>query len=129
MKGMLDYIYTAKVFHLFDETTQQKMAERLLDLLGALKSSGDEPGSRDYIMFGMHEGQEQEQVMKSRFSSTRYLHSPTSWTKMWSSVLERKYGEEWVKLHVKQDAYLGNVHQFSGHPIYRDFLWSVHITV
>jgi len=136
MKGKINYIHTAAVFHLFDKSTQQEMAERLLDLLNVPERADNEAGFKarggEYIMFGSHDGREQEQVLKDRYGDTRYAHSPTSWIKMWNAILVKKYGEEWVKLRVKQDAYLGKVYEFPekpDYPTYRDLVWSVHITV
>jgi len=135
MKGKIDYIFTSSVFHLFDEATQLKMAECLLGLLDLPERGGDEAKGREYILFGTHDGRHQEQVLKDKFGDKRYAHSPKSWTKMWNSILEKKYGEEWVKSRVKQEAVIASVYKFpEGHkyaefPPYHDFQWSVRITV
>jgi len=132
LEGKLNYIYTAAVFHLFDEATQFKMAERLLDTLAPPERARNDARGREYIMFGMHDGREQEQVLKDRFGSKRYAHSPKSWTKMWNDILIKRYGEDWVKSNVKQEAAMGQVYRFldkPDYPEYHDFQWSVRITV
>jgi hypothetical protein len=108
MKGRVNYIYTAGVFHLFDKETQLKLAERLLDILDIPSQTVALTVNRVCIIFGMHEGREEEQVIKDRYGETRYGHSPISWNRMWEEVIGRRYGDEKVKSHVKLDAHLND---------------------
>jgi len=133
MKGKVDYIYTALVFHLFDESTQSKMADRMLDLLDLPERAGDEAGGRECIVFGMHEGREQEQPLVNRHGGMRYAHSPKSWIKMWVDVLTKRYGEEWVSTKVTQEAFITGPHKVKVDdpvdPFYYDLRWSVRIAI
>jgi len=133
LKGQANYIHTAMVFHLFDQETQLKMAERLVDLLGLPERIDGIASNREYIVFGRHDGRDQEQALESRLGGMRYVHSPRSWMQMWNDILTKRYGEEWVKSKVKQEAFIAGFHTVKEDeplmPVYYDLQWSVRISI
>jgi len=129
--GKVNYIFIADVFHLFDKASQLVMAERLLDVLDISNQTDVQRVNREFIIFGMHEGREEEQVIVDIFGSTRYGHSPASWIEMWEGVIGRRlgYGAEEVKSRVKLEACLGVPVPLIGTTTYQEMIWSVRINL
>ena len=124
--GKVNYIFISAVFHLFDKETQMNLAERLLDILDISNEASSQRVNREYIIFGMHDGREEEQVIVDVFGSTRYGHSPTSWKRMWEELIGKRYGAEKVRLHVKVEARLGDRIPVMGF-VYEEMIWSIRI--
>jgi hypothetical protein len=107
LKGHASVIHASSFFHLFDEGTQKELARRIASLLSK------EPGS---IIFGSSAGEPdgKERVGINPRREQRYLHSPSSWKKLWEteilpgqvevqafhSEIEWNWGEEGTAMQV-----------------------------
>ncbi|KAF9266942.1 hypothetical protein L218DRAFT_758414 [Marasmius fiardii PR-910] len=86
LQGRVSAIHVANVFHLFIEEKQVELALAISSLLSP------RPGS---LIFGVQFGFETPGLYHYR--STRYIHSPESWKKVWQSV----FPEGSVKIEAK----------------------------
>ncbi|KZT57779.1 hypothetical protein CALCODRAFT_482938 [Calocera cornea HHB12733] len=84
LRGQLSFIYTGALFHLFDEPTQRAIALRLCTLWKRA------PGG---VIFGRHQGRKEEGLIPDHMGRLRYAHSPSSWGRMWTEVVEQLEGE------------------------------------
>jgi len=88
LKGKVTHIYAGLLFHLFDESTQTRLARCLAALLYR------NPGA---IIFGRHEGREEAGLISAEDERPRFGHSPESWEKLWRDVFTSLESEEFVK--------------------------------
>jgi len=103
LRGRLTHIYTGSLFHLFDEDNQRALALRLALLL--TRKSGA-------VMFGRHQGMNEEGLIGDHLGRIRYGHSPASWTRMWLDVFTTLEGETFARDKVVIEAKLVEVHHF-----------------
>lgn len=87
LEGILDIIYAASIFHLFDWKEQVRMAERVVGLLKPVKGS---------MVLGRQRGnlQPAEYEHRTNKGGTMFRHNEESWKKMWKQVGE-KTGTTW----------------------------------
>lgn len=113
LRGRIDHFYTGALFHLFDEKTQYALALRVAALLRRA------PGA---VVFGRHQGLEREGYIDDHLGrcvlaygllacadmagSTRYGHSPASWTTLWKKVFAEVESPAWAESHVEVRAEL-----------------------
>ncbi|KAI0746831.1 hypothetical protein C8Q80DRAFT_1271667 [Daedaleopsis nitida] len=118
--GSLTHIYTGALFHLFDKETQHALALRLATLLK--KTSGA-------VIFGRHQGLEQEGYIDDHLGRNRYGHSAESWPFLWKTVFTEVVGAELAQNVVVQadltEGFGPNV--FNGRKRSRMLYWSVQI--
>ncbi|EIN11105.1 hypothetical protein PUNSTDRAFT_125638 [Punctularia strigosozonata HHB-11173 SS5] len=93
LRNRLVHVYTGALFHLFDEPTQYAMALRVALLLK--RDTGA-------IIFGRHQGREEEGLIPDHMSRVRYGHSPESWKKLWKRVFGNLEGEDFAQNRVEQ---------------------------
>ena len=90
LAGKMDIIYTGAFFHLFNLGEQEKVAERVIQLLTLEKGTmvigrqtgSDEPG--EFFRAGD----------KEKNGRSHYRHSPQTWTDLWDRV-GQKTGTKW----------------------------------
>ncbi|TFK84974.1 hypothetical protein K466DRAFT_552778 [Polyporus arcularius HHB13444] len=82
--GSLTHIYTGALFHLFDKESQRGLAVRLARLLKR------EPGA---IIFGRHQGLDNEGYIDDHLGRKRYGHSESSWPVLWKDVFAEVEGD------------------------------------
>ncbi|KAI0360631.1 hypothetical protein OH77DRAFT_1418615 [Trametes cingulata] len=85
LRGALTHIYTGALFHLFDKDTQYGLAVRLITLLKR------QPGA---IVFGRHQGLQEEGYIDDHLGRNRYGHSETSWPRLWKEAFAEVEGED-----------------------------------
>lgn len=89
LAGKMNIIYVGDFFHLFNLEDQEKIAERIVQLLVAV------PGS---LVVGRHSGDEiAGEFSRSGDGSGRkhFQHNPQSWKELWDRVGERT-GSSWL---------------------------------
>ncbi|KAJ3559535.1 hypothetical protein NM688_g277 [Phlebia brevispora] len=95
--GKLTHIYTGALFHLFDEAGQYALALRLTILLKT------EPGA---VIFGQHQGLDEEGLIDDHARKLRYGHSAQSWPVFWQRVFSEVESPEFAREHVRVEAVL-----------------------
>ncbi|KIJ51162.1 hypothetical protein M422DRAFT_58802 [Sphaerobolus stellatus SS14] len=120
LQGGVTYIYTGALFHLFDEDTQFALALQLVRLLTREKGA---------IIFGRHQGKDQESLIDDHLGRVRYGHSPASWRRMWERAFTQLDGEHFVLGRLRVEANIFSpVYARSAAPgPHRQLTWSVHI--
>jgi len=96
--GKVKYIYTGSLFHLFNEETQLAIALRLIVLLKEKKDSGE--GSPGNVIFGRQRGAEKEGTIDDNLDRDRYIHSSSSWEKLWRMAFTLVAGQEYAENNV-----------------------------
>jgi len=117
LQNRVTHMYTALLFHLFDEASQHEIAIRVATLLK--RESGA-------VIFGRHQGTAKESVITDNFFRDRFLHSPESWKNLWISVFTELEGREFAETRVVVDAQLTKSFQY-GRVSGRIMTWSVSI--
>ncbi|RPD65543.1 hypothetical protein L226DRAFT_530884 [Lentinus tigrinus ALCF2SS1-7] len=84
----LTHIYTGALFHLFDKESQFGLAIRLARLLKR------QPGA---VIFGRHQGLEQEGYIDDHLGRNRYGHSESSWSMLWKEVFTEVEGDSFTE--------------------------------
>lgn len=142
LQGRVTHMYTALLFHLFDEESQYAVAVRVATLLK--RESGT-------ILFGRHQGAENAYLNKEDFfryvllssaslwgflfsqckffvSSNRYIHSPESWKNLWVKVFTELEGAEFADNRVTVEAELKETFFYGKNKLRgRQLYWSVSI--
>ncbi|KAI0371999.1 hypothetical protein BV20DRAFT_992286 [Pilatotrama ljubarskyi] len=120
LRGSLTHIYTGALFHLFDEETQYGLAVRLATLLKR------RPGA---VVFGRHQGLQEEGYIDDHLGRNRYGHSETSWTRLWKKVFAQVESEDFADRVVVQakltEGFGRQVFNAKGHTFM--LYWSVQI--
>lgn len=88
LRGQVDHFYTGALFHLFDEPTQYALALRVAQLVKRT------PGT---VIFGRHQGLEEEGYINDHLDRKRYGHSPKSWPLLWEKVFTELESPEFAK--------------------------------
>ena len=81
LRGHVSAIYTASVFHLFQEEQQLHLARALAALLSP------EPGS---MIFGIHRGLPEKGHAANNDRKDTFCHSPDSWIELWDGMVFEK---------------------------------------
>lgn len=81
LRGRIDIIYAASIFHLFNWEEQVSMAERVVGLLKPVKGS---------MVLGRQRGnlQPAEYEHRTNQGGTMFRHNEASWKRMWKQVGE-----------------------------------------
>ncbi|EKM53219.1 uncharacterized protein PHACADRAFT_210914 [Phanerochaete carnosa HHB-10118-sp] len=119
--GKVDHFYTGALFHLFDESTQYALALRVAQLIK--RSAGT-------IVFGRHQGLEEEGYINDHLSRKRYGHSVKSWPLLWKKVFSEIESPEFAESKVVVEAKLSGSfapHVFRAHGQTDMLYWSVRI--
>ncbi|KAI0826567.1 hypothetical protein BC628DRAFT_1419076 [Trametes gibbosa] len=87
LRGALTHVYAGALFHLFDEETQYALALRVAALLRR------RPGA---VVFGRHQGLEEEGYVDDHLGRKRYGHSEASWPRLWKKVFAEVEGEKFA---------------------------------
>ncbi|GJE92393.1 S-adenosyl-L-methionine-dependent methyltransferase [Phanerochaete sordida] len=96
----VDHFYTGALFHLFDEATQYALALRVAQLLTRKLGT---------VVFGRHQGLEEEGYINDHLGRKRYGHSPKSWPLLWKKVFSEVESPEFAENKVVVEAKLSEV--------------------
>jgi len=118
LQNRVTHMYTALLFHLFDEASQYKLAIRVGSLLK--RQSGA-------MIFGRHQGQEKAGLIADTYFNDRFIHSPASWRDLWVKVFTDLEGAEFAKTRIVVDARLRDSSFDHGKVTGRMMHWSVSI--
>jgi len=92
LQGHVSAIHASSIFHLFDETRQEELAQRVATLLSPL------PGS---LIFGSHVGRAEKGILcgdgADQFQGM-FCHSPETWRNIWDG---RVFEHGTIKVDVK----------------------------